>query len=131
MGVEMSVSNIKGVIVVNEAVSGIQLAELQRKFHMKLPESYVQMLRSANGFSLQSGVVVYSSDELVERNETLEVSTYAPGCLAIGDDSGGRSILISFTSECVYLVGQGSMDSDDFEMISNSLACWLSKGCVL
>lgn len=127
----MSVLNIKGVIVVNEGVSGAQLAELQRKFHMELPESYVQMLRSANGFSLQTGVVVYSSDEIFERNETLEVSTYAPGYLAIGDDSGGRSILISFISECVCLVGQGSMDSDDFEMISNSLACWLSKGCVL
>ncbi|MNF09415.1 hypothetical protein D3C80_2100740 [compost metagenome] len=59
------------------------------------------------------------------------MSTYAPGYLAIGDDSGGRSILISFTSECVCLVGQGSMDSDDFEMIGNSLACWLSKGCML
>lgn len=49
----MSVLNVQGCVVANEAVFGIQLAELQRKLHMELPGFYVQMLRSANGFSLK------------------------------------------------------------------------------
>jgi hypothetical protein len=89
----------------------------------------VQLLETANVFSLRKGLVIYSSDELVERNDTLEVEKYAPGYLVIGDDSGGRSIVVSYTDESVFLVDQGSMDPDDFEKISLSLSEWVSGGC--
>lgn len=127
----MNISNIKGIATVNGAISNIQLSELQGKLHIQLPDAYVQMLNSANGFSLQSGVTIYSSDELVERNETFEVKKYAPGYLSIGDDSGGRSIMIPLTSNGVFLVDQGSMVPDDFERISISITDWITGGCAL
>jgi hypothetical protein len=127
----VNISNIKGIATVNGAISNIQLSELQGKLHIQLPDAYVQMLNSANGFSLQSGVTIYSSDELVERNETFEVKKYAPGYLSIGDDSGGRSIMIPLTSNGVFLVDQGSMVPDDFERISISITDWITGGCAL
>ncbi|MNF78990.1 hypothetical protein D3C84_611930 [compost metagenome] len=127
----MNISNIKGIATVNGAISNIQLSELQGKLHIQLPDAYVQMLNSANGFSLQSGVTIYSSDELVERNETFEVKKYAPGYLSIGDDSGGRSIMIPLTSNGVFLVDQGSMVPDDFERVSISITDWITGGCAL
>ena len=127
----MNISTVKGIATVNGAISNIQLAELQGKLHTQLPDVYLQILNSANGFSLQSGVTIYSSDELIERNETFEVEKYALGYLAIGDDSGGRSIMIPLTSNGVFLVDQGSMDPEDFERVSISLTDWISGGCVL
>jgi hypothetical protein len=127
----VNISNIKGIATVNGAISNIQLSELQGKLHIQLPDAYVQMLNSANGFSLQSGVTIYSSDELVERNETFEVKKYAPGYFSIGDDSGGRSIMIPLTSNGVFLVDQGSMVPDDFERISISITDWITGGCAL
>ncbi|WP_434694681.1 SMI1/KNR4 family protein [Pseudomonas sp. Z1-14] len=127
----MNIQSIEGLVVANNAISNAQLAELQRELGMQLPDVYVQMLNLANGFSLESGVVMYSSDELVERNETFEVKKYAPGYLAVGDDSGGRSILLSLVNKGVYLVDQGSMDPDDFELINILLNDWINNGCVL
>ncbi|UZE26162.1 SMI1/KNR4 family protein [Pseudomonas sp. B21-056] len=125
----MNISNIKGIVLAGGAVSNTQLVELQSKLNVQLPRAYVQLLETANGFSLRNGLVIYSSDELVERNDTLEVEKYAPGYLVIGDDSGGRSIVVSYTDESVFLVDQGSMDPDDFEKISLSLSEWVSGGC--
>lgn len=127
----MNISNVKGIAAVNGAISNIQLAELQGKLHIQLPDVYLKILNSANGFSSQSGVTIYSSDELIERNETFEVGKYALGYLAIGDDSGGRSIMIPLKSNGVFLVDQGSMDPDDFERVSISLTDWITGGCAL
>jgi hypothetical protein len=69
---------------------------------------------------------MYSSGEVFERNETFEVSTYAPDFFAVGDDSGGRSVLIPFDGSGVYFVDQGSMDPDDFLEVSQSLTEWIS-----
>ena len=77
-------------------------------------------------------MLLYSTDDLAERNETFEVREYAPGHLAIGDDSGGRSILIGLDgSRAVYLVDQGSMDPDDFIEISPDFSEWLDQGAEL
>ncbi|MNR43722.1 hypothetical protein D3C85_1623750 [compost metagenome] len=56
---------------------------------------------------------------------------YAPGYLSIGDDSGGRSIMIPLTSNGVFLVDQGSMVPDDFERVSISITDWITGGCAL
>lgn len=127
----MNISNVRGVAIVNGAISSVRLVELQGGFHVQLPDAYVQMFNSADGFSLQNGVILYSSSELVERNKTLEVDKYASAYLAIGDDSGGRSIMLPLAGKGVYLVDQGSMDSDEFKRIGMSLTDWITDGCVI
>ncbi|WP_458130566.1 SMI1/KNR4 family protein [Pseudomonas sp. R3-41] len=126
----MKISNIKGAVA-NDAIPSAQLAQLQESFHVKLPSPYVEVLNSVGGFSLQNGVVLYSPSDLVERNKTFEVEKYAPAYLAIGDDSGGRSIMLPLAGEGVYLVDQGSMDPDEFKRIGISLTSWIAGGCMI
>ena len=99
---------------------------------VELPGFYVEFLRRSNGFDPRDRVVLYSTDDLPERNETFEVQAYAPRFLAIGDDSGGRSILIALDgSPAVYVVDQGSMDRDEFAEVHPDFAMWLAQGCSL
>ena len=40
------------------------------------------------------GLTIYAPDQIAERNEIYEVAIYLPGHLMIGDDSGGRGVLL-------------------------------------
>ncbi|HST62994.1 MAG TPA: SMI1/KNR4 family protein [Longimicrobium sp.] len=99
---------------------------------LEFPGFYAEVLRECNGFTTDKGLLLYSAEDLAERNETFEVRAYAPGFLAIGDDSGGRSILIALDgSATVYIVDQGSMDPDEFIEVSPDLLEWLHQGAEL
>src|SRR5262249_39707293 len=62
-----------------------------------------------------------------ERNNTLEVARYASGYLAVGDDSGGRALLLSAAGDGVW-VDMGSMDPALGEPLSKSFLTWLEAG---
>lgn len=87
----------------------------------------------SNGLYLNTGLKLYSTGEILERNETFEVKKYAPGYLMIGDDSGGLGILISTTTtkSPVYVVDQGVLDPDYMKQVGNSLTKWIEDGCPL
>ena len=103
--------------------------KIENDFHRQLPDIYFQLLEFSDDFLFESGVVIYSSDEVFERNQTFEVQKYAGDYLAIGDDSGGISILIPFLGTGVFVVDQGSMDPNDMSKISDSLMNWFKAGC--
>lgn len=124
----MNIKNLSGIAVVNKGAAPNKLDEIEKHIKSVLPIDYRELMISADGFSFENGLVVYSTDELIERNETFEVDKYAPGHLAIGDDSGGRCILLSLASGKLFLVDQGSMDPDDMETLAN-LKDWLSRNC--
>lgn len=71
------------------------------------------------------------ADDIYERNETFQVQEYAPGYLAIGDDSAGRSIVLDLKTENVLIVDQSSMDPDDMEKIADTIGEWLQSNCRL
>jgi hypothetical protein len=80
------------------------------------------------GFALPSGLCVYCVSNLVERNDTYEVTVYCPGFLLIGDDSGGRGLLIS-TNEpnlSVYRSDLGDLSVEGFEEIAASIEDWIA-----
>ena len=85
----------------------------------------------SNGIVFENGLVIYSSEDVLERNATFEVEKYAPGFFAIGDDSGGRSILIHLNEPGVFIVDQGNMGPADMRKIGDSLPCWIKDGCVI
>lgn len=122
---------LTNAIEVGEGASLDQIAKLEAQLDRCLPAEYKDLLLAVDGFSLSDGVVVYRSDDVQERNETFEVDKYAPGYLAIGDDSGGRSLLIKYEGSGVYLVDQGVMDPDEMQQIAHSLTEWLATGCLL
>lgn len=127
----MRVSNIANINSLNNGASSDELAALQLKFDDVFPKDYVLLLKDSNGFMLDNGISIYSTDDLFERNKTLEVQEYAPGYIAIGDDSGGLSIMVSLTTNEVFSVEQSSMDPDDMEKLANTVTDWLDTDCKL
>nr|WP_152428195.1 SMI1/KNR4 family protein [Pseudomonas syringae] len=67
-----------------------------------------------NGAMIEDQIVIYSMEGISERNNTYEISTSFPEYVLIGDDSGGRLILIRKDgSSEFYLLGSGDPFIDD------------------
>ncbi|MDN3238043.1 SMI1/KNR4 family protein [Pseudomonas sp. WAC2] len=98
-----------------------------------LAHQYRALLASHGGQFVGDLVRFYTADEIIERNDCYEVQLYCPGYLAIGDDSGGRAVVISLqlSSSPVFIVDHGSMTPEDFYLVAESLPSWVSEGCPL
>lgn len=121
----------QGIYELGGPASIEMLSSLEADLGFELPNDYKALLLQANGLVLSSGIVLYSIEDLVERNLTFEVFDYAPGYLAIGDDSGGRALLIDYSTGSVYLIDQGTMDPDEKVLVNNSIPDWIKSGFVL
>jgi len=77
----------------------------------------------------ESGVTVYSSEDIGERNATYEVALYAPGFLLVGDDGGGLGFLVRADDpdSAVFSSGLGDLEPADFEIVSASFPEWLAS----
>ncbi len=96
-----------------------------------LPAEYILLLRASNGVLAENGVTLYSALDLIERNQTYEISTYAPDYLAVGDDGGGKAVLLLRTSpglSPIYLIGHGAIGSYEPTILSESLEAWIESG---
>ena len=94
---------------------------------VRLPGAYRTFLQSHAEKIIGEKILLYGPESIIERNETFEVKAYAPGYLAIGDDSGGRSFLIFLAADNgpVYSSDQGDMDPAGFEVVASCLETWL------
>lgn len=94
-----------------------------------VPQHLRALYLQTDGFVTPQGQVVYSVEDLCERNRTYEVPTYCPTYILIGDDSGGRGYLLSLDSADlkVYSSSLGDMGPEDFEVESASLAHWIGQ----
>jgi len=69
---------------------------------------------SCDGAMIEDVVKIYSTDEIAERQQTYEIAEYFPEYLLIGDDSGGRLILVDRSViERFYLLGSGCPSIND------------------
>lgn len=98
-----------------------------------MPKAYIWALERFGGQLINNVVLLYAAEEVVERNETFETKQYCPGYIAIGDDSGGRAIVIPLQGKSTHvsLVDHGSMSSDDFELLDRDLIRWVEAKCPL
>ncbi|MFF9347041.1 SMI1/KNR4 family protein [Streptomyces sp. NPDC014734] len=95
-----------------------------------------RLWRSTPGVLLPNGVQVYSPLDILERNETYEVSTYQPDWVLIGDDSGGRGLFMRRGDghrASVHSLDLGAGDSDIDspgvgEWVTDDLLGWLASG---
>lgn len=98
----------------------------------RLPEGYRRLLGLSDGIELASGALIYGSRELVERNQTYQVSTYLTGHVAIGDDGGGQMFLLRHgVASPVLRIDMGAIGSMTPEAIAKSLEDWVEHGCPL
>lgn len=127
----MNLKNVK-LIYKGKALKEEELELFKKKMQIELPNDYIKLLGNANGFLAEDGIKIYGIDELIERNETFEVIEYAPGYVAIGDDSGGRVFLMKAqeNEKRIISVDSGYMNPNDMpEIVTENLEDWLMDGC--
>ncbi|MFF7275493.1 hypothetical protein [Streptomyces griseorubiginosus] len=96
---------------------------------MSLPAALEELWSVRNGLLTESGVAVYSTADIGERNATYEVALYAPGFLLVGDDSGGRGFLLRVgePDSAVFSSGLGDLEPADFDVVSTDFASWIAS----
>lgn len=126
----INIYNIDGFRRKGAPATAQEIKKLEEYCGYHLPKEYVQFLDIANGVA-GSRVQLYSTEELPEINETYEVKEFSPGFLAIGDDGGGRAIMIKIEDDIcpIYVVDHGSMMPEDMELLACSLTEWFEKKC--
>lgn len=73
----------------------------------------VEFWKESNGALLNGQVVVYSVGDIEERNNTFEVDKNLNDMIAVGDDSGGRLVMINKSGKSdFFLVDSGSVSLD-------------------
>ena len=74
----------------------------------------------SDGAMIEDLIRIYSTAELTERQQTYEIADYFPDHLLIGDDSGGRLILLDRASMTnFYLLDAGCPDIADAEIFAS------------
>jgi hypothetical protein len=128
----VDLTTIPGVARLNLPASAASIGALGPQLPAELPEDYATLLGQSDGVQAD-GFILYSSAEMPERNETYEVGEYATGYIAIGDDNGGRAIMMRGGSgrSPVFLVGHGIMQQADMIEVARSLPEWVAAGCPL
>ncbi|GKV57330.1 hypothetical protein NCCP2222_32770 [Sporosarcina sp. NCCP-2222] len=113
----------------NTSADGREIVTLESEMNVTLPNGYKELLTSTNGLSLGGGLVIYGTEDLMERNETWEVSEYAGGYVAIGDDGGGNVFLMRQELEAmeVLLVDAGDMNPKNATVLSPDLLDWVTN----
>ncbi|WP_051304967.1 hypothetical protein [Chitinilyticum litopenaei] len=96
-----------------------------------MPTAILSFVDQQTGAPRADGLLLYHLDDLIERNDTFEISQYLPGYLLIGDDSGGRGILASceHPGHPVYICSLGSLAKNDFVLLAATLQQWQASGC--
>ena len=102
----------------------------QAALHCRIPVELLELFEISDGVVSEDGVTLYRSDVLAERNATFEVGRYANSCIAIGDDSGGRLIMMSPSGEGV-LVDAGSVRPEDGLALFGRLSDWIASGALI
>ncbi|WP_088071918.1 SMI1/KNR4 family protein [Gottfriedia luciferensis] len=128
----MNLSNLN-IDIINKGASKKEVCEVEQEMDCALPVVYTNLLQHVNGFLTDEGVLIYGTEELVERNLTFEVSEYATGYVAIGDDSGGTVFLMLQGKESSQLitVDVGDMNPANGIVLSSDFYEWITEGCPL
>lgn len=96
-----------------------------------LPAYYVAFLEEWSAATRGGQVLLYGAEDLMERNANYETQQYCPGFITIGDDGGGRAVMLALDGldRAVYLVDHGTMQRDDFELAAEDFHTWLAADC--
>jgi hypothetical protein len=92
-----------------------------------LPESVKAFYRVSNGAFDNNAMFVHPVEHIAERHHTYEADEYAPGWQVVGDDSGGRMIMVGPNDE-VLIVDAGSMTPAYGRVLAPNLMSWVEAG---
>ncbi|MGG2014041.1 SMI1/KNR4 family protein [Bacillus sp. S10(2024)] len=119
-------------LIKNNPASDIEIQELEDLMKMEFPNAYKDLLRYTNGFSVGGGLTIYGTEDILERNETWEVTEYASGYVSIGDDGSGNVFLMLQSADVkeVLVVDSGDMDPNHATVITLDFSDWVNAGCL-
>lgn len=97
------------------------------------PSAILAFVAQQNSAPRADGLLLYGQEDFAERNNTFEVAEYVPGYLLIGDDSGGRGVLVSCKQPAhpVYICDLGALAAEELAPLSDSLRAWVESECPL
>lgn len=58
-----------------------KIIEIEKKYGYVLPKQYKQFLLEKNGISLDGGLILYSTEELNQMNDDMEIQKYQKNIL--------------------------------------------------
>ncbi|MGM1435801.1 SMI1/KNR4 family protein [Bacillus cereus group sp. BceL295] len=127
----INLSNVSGLIK-NKPANDIEIQEIEDVMKVELPNVYKDLLKYANGCSIGGGLIIYGTDDIIERNETWEVTEYANGYVAIGDDGSGNVFLMSQGADVreVRVVDSGDMNPNHATVVTLDFIEWVNTGCL-
>jgi hypothetical protein len=127
----MSLSS-ENQVQVTSAASATQIADARAEFNNKIPDAVTILWQESDGaFFPETGVVLYSTADITERNTTYEVAEYAPDLILIGDDSGGNGLFMHATAESteVLKIDFGAIGTTEGFVLAIDLIAWVGQGC--
>lgn len=129
---KMDLTNISGLILTPSA-NDSEILKVENEMNVKLPYSFKDLLKTSNGLSTKEGIVIYGTEDIVERNETWETQVYAQGYIAIGDDSGGGVFLMSQGEgkKSVLIVDSGDMTIEHSNLVTSDINQWIKSGFLI
>lgn len=96
--------------VLNQGANIKDIMRIERQWGRSLPLDYVNFLKFSDGLQeMESGLVLYGTEDIVDRNNTINSDVFRMDYLAIGDDSGGRMLLMSDVGD-IFVVDMGGVD---------------------
>lgn len=119
-------------LILNTPASDFEINKVEQELKTVLPKAYRELLILSNGFSIGGGLLIYGTEDISERNLTLEVEEYAKGYVAIGDDGNGNVFLMAqdLESKDVIIVDYGDMNPNNAKKITSDFTSWVSNGCI-
>lgn len=111
--------------------SFMSIEDIELYFGQPLPRTYKAFISNLRN-EMEGDVQLYLLQDLIERNECYETKTYAKGYVNIGDNGGGEAFIIEMGEDDpeVSMVGHGSMNPADKELICSSFSSWVASGFV-
>jgi len=98
------------------AASDKDIEALSKRLGLSIGSWVVGFWKVSDGALLNDQVMIYSVADIDERNSTFEIDKNFKGKIAVGDDSGGRMILIDKSGvPGFWLVDSGSVSLDEFD----------------
>ncbi|MDQ0110643.1 SMI1/KNR4 family protein [Paenibacillus harenae] len=118
-------------LIPNKPVSLNEMKEVEESMNIILPNVYKELLKETNGFSVGGGLLIYGTEDIIERNETWEVKEYAEGYVSIGDDGGGNVFLMLQGEQEIEVISvdSGDMNPKNARKLASNLIDWINGGC--
>ncbi|KNY25924.1 SMI1/KNR4 family protein [Pseudobacteroides cellulosolvens] len=116
----------------NEPAKLSEIEKVEAEAKIILPEIYKELLLQANGIYTNETIVIYGTNEILERYQTLQVEKYSSGYICIGDNSRPDVFLMKQDRNAyeVLITDCGYMNAQDPNGKILNFKNWVEEGCL-